>query len=286
VRSSALPINELVHWTIHSKSLSSSRLPSFAGKGLPERMRATGFALLGLTAAAGLALVAVFAQLGFPLLEPAPLPNGPAAGESIAGAERVAPAFASRPPVAAVALVPSPSAGRNVGRSSVPGSSTGHSVVHEGAGEVGTHSPVSTSEPSPEAGSEAPSESEPTATAAPAPAPAPEPVSTPVSSQPSDHSSQQDAGSPPTTATTADSGPGESKSHGSGDHGSDRGVEVSSGHDASPGHDGPKGTPHAPSDSPPAPNPPAAAPPETSDSPTQPGDSNGKALGKGKDKKK
>ncbi|HEY5941757.1 MAG TPA: hypothetical protein VIT89_02705 [Solirubrobacterales bacterium] len=57
------------------KKIGSLRRPSLAGDGLPERMRTTAFAFLGLTAAAGLALVALFAQLGFPLLSPVPLPS-------------------------------------------------------------------------------------------------------------------------------------------------------------------------------------------------------------------
>src|SRR4051812_42024569 len=82
-------MHELVHYTFHSKLRSALRLPSFAGTGLPERMRSISFALMGLTAAAGLALVAIFAQPGFPILSPAPLPDEPSASESISGAERV-----------------------------------------------------------------------------------------------------------------------------------------------------------------------------------------------------
>src|SRR5215218_7784401 len=54
------------------------RRPSLAGTGLAERMRSTAFALLGLTAAAGLALVAIFSQVGWsdlatgPVAEPRP----------------------------------------------------------------------------------------------------------------------------------------------------------------------------------------------------------------------
>ena len=73
-------MHELVHSSLHSKLLSQFRLPSFAGEGLPERMRSISFALLGLTAAAGLALVAIFAQPGFNLISPAPLPDQPSAG--------------------------------------------------------------------------------------------------------------------------------------------------------------------------------------------------------------
>lgn len=61
--------------SVFRKKIGSVRRPSLAGDGLPERMRTTAFAFLGLTAAAGLALVAIFAQLGFPLLSPAPLPS-------------------------------------------------------------------------------------------------------------------------------------------------------------------------------------------------------------------
>jgi hypothetical protein len=55
------------------KLRASPRFPSFAGEGLPERIRSTVFLFLGLTAATGLGLVAVFAQLG-PLPAPEPMP--------------------------------------------------------------------------------------------------------------------------------------------------------------------------------------------------------------------
>src|SRR3954453_23350025 len=82
-------MHELVHSSLHSRLLAWLRLPSFAGDGLPERMRSTTFALLGLTAAGGLALVAIFAQPSFTLLTPAPLPAEPSMNESVAGAEKV-----------------------------------------------------------------------------------------------------------------------------------------------------------------------------------------------------
>src|SRR5215218_1384919 len=82
-------MHELVHSIFHSKLLSALRLPSFAGEGLPERMRSISFALLGLTAAAGLALVAIFAHPGSTLLAPAPLPDRPSAGQSVAEAKKL-----------------------------------------------------------------------------------------------------------------------------------------------------------------------------------------------------
>lgn len=63
--------------SVFRKLSSFLRLPDLIGKGMPERIRSVGFAFLGLTAAAGLALVALFSQMGFPLLAPAPLPSSP-----------------------------------------------------------------------------------------------------------------------------------------------------------------------------------------------------------------
>jgi hypothetical protein len=50
---------------------------SFAGDGLPERIRSTIFAMLGVTAAAGLGLVLLFSRVGTPILSLAPLPAPP-----------------------------------------------------------------------------------------------------------------------------------------------------------------------------------------------------------------
>src|ERR1043165_3402132 len=98
-----MPIHELVRYIRRHVHLPSLRLSSLAGQGMTERIRSTGFALLGLTAAASLALVAIFALPGYSLLAPAPLPDGPTATQSIGGAERALPGRASRPLAAAVA---------------------------------------------------------------------------------------------------------------------------------------------------------------------------------------
>ena len=86
----SLSMHEEVRPPFHTRLRSFLRLSSFAGQGLPERMRSTAFAFLGLTAAAGLALVAFFAQLGFPLLSPAPMPSDPSRANAVAGAKVVA----------------------------------------------------------------------------------------------------------------------------------------------------------------------------------------------------
>jgi hypothetical protein len=215
-----LPINELVHWILHSR-LSSFRIPSFAGKGLPERMRSTAFALLGLTAAAGLALVAIFAQPGFPLLEPAPLPEEPSPRQSIAQAEeltldRKPSAFV--PAVAPRAVAPPPA---SVG-SPAHGSEGGPTGGDAGSGdEVAVQSPappVSTPETSGGGGGSG---------GGGAAAPAPGPVSTPVSSpKPVSPPPEAVASSPPSPEPAP--GPGNSSSAAAAEHASERGVEASS----------------------------------------------------------
>ncbi len=72
-----------------------ARRRSLAGDGLPERMRSTTFALLGITAATGLGLVAVFSQQEWPLLPPGPLPVAPAGPTTVGDA-----AIAAGPSVA------------------------------------------------------------------------------------------------------------------------------------------------------------------------------------------
>ncbi|HEX6780569.1 MAG TPA: hypothetical protein VF125_00925 [Solirubrobacterales bacterium] len=110
-----MPMHEVVRSNLHTKLPRSLRLSSLAGTGLPERMRTTAFAFLGLTAALGLALVAIFAQLNFPLLSPAPLPGeGPSGGHVAAGV-----ALGNGPDVPVAALaggVPAPTAGAPAAR--------------------------------------------------------------------------------------------------------------------------------------------------------------------------
>lgn len=175
-------MHEEVRLNLHSKLPSSLRLSSVAGRGLPERMRSTAFVFLGLTAAAGLALVAVFAQLGFPLLAPEPLPTAASERDAVAGAvalERGPKAIALGQAQDAVAA-PDLSGG---GEPSAPGRS------QAGRAGVGTSpTPVSTSAPDGE-----PVASEPT-----------EPASTPAAEPPASTSAQAPApasSAVPTTST-------------------------------------------------------------------------------------
>lgn len=261
-------MHELVHSLLLSK-LHALRLPSFAGNGLPERMRSISFALLGLTAAAGLALVAIFAQPNFPLLSPAPLPAEPSAHESIAAAKKLPP---DRPTIALLTafLAPAPSdhkgaTGEGEGSAHGPSGSSGAHAGNapEQVAPAAVDVPAPVSAPAPSGGSDngggtgngTGGGSGPGSTTAPQqPAAAP---STPVSSpQPSHPKPEAIASAPKSEPAPA---PGNSSSAAAAEHASERGIEASAG----------AGPPVSA----------ASAAPEPSASP-----GNGKGLAKGHDK--
>lgn len=208
---------EVVDWIGKKRLAAALRRPSLAGTGLPERMRSTIFALLGLTAAAGLALVALFAQPGFPLLEPAPLPREPPARQSVADARRL-PRGHGR----------APSAGRSAGPRA-PAEGTGDRGVGLPAGGTGTEGgpavqapePVAETPEGPSGGRGAPGAKPPPAAATPSPAATP--VAVP---QPAEQATEATASSPPPEAVQA---PGNSSSTAAAEHASERGIEASSG---------------------------------------------------------
>jgi hypothetical protein len=183
-------MHEEMHSHFPRRPLPSPRVPSFAGHGLPERMRTTIFAFLGLTAAAGLALVAIFAQLSFPLLNPAPLPSDPSRANAVAEAravtvnprrtalDRAERARGSFSPVG------SDAAGEGQPVSSAGGAADGPASSSKPAGSADValpagvgDAPVPPTTPSPQAAStpEAAPAPKPTPTPAPAPVPAPPP---------------------------------------------------------------------------------------------------------------
>jgi hypothetical protein len=205
----------------HIKALVSIRLPSFAGQGLPERMRSTVFAFLGLTAAAGLAVVATFAQLGFPLRSPEPLPSIPIKQNAVSEATAV-----DRAPQAALARrhrdsapPPTPSSETSPGgvAQPVPGA-TEPSVVEppapipspDASGVNGgqAKAPRPTPAPTPTTPDSSP----------PPPPPVPEPVPVPVASPP-----------PEATPSALPAGPGNSAAGAAAAHASPRGIEASNG---------------------------------------------------------
>jgi hypothetical protein len=205
-------MHEQMRPVLHKKLIDSVRRTSLAGDGLPERMRSTAFAFLGLTAAAGLALVAIFAQLGFPLLSPAPLPSASPEPNSVgkavplkSGSAAVGLAQAQ----GAAVVAPGTSRGqgnssrtaRNQGSSGVDGSAVGVSGSRSDGDAPDTSDPAA---PSPvPASSPAP-----TTPAQPSPAPVEVPVVSPdsgakpdkaksVSSTPNKPESKPAAAKPP-----------------------------------------------------------------------------------------
>ncbi|HYG96783.1 MAG TPA: hypothetical protein VD741_06700, partial [Solirubrobacterales bacterium] len=206
------------------------RLPSFAGQGLPERLRSTAFAFLGLTAAAGLALVATFAQLGFPVLSPEPMPSGPAKPSAVAGAVAIEPAPRAAPVrrQRGSALQPRPRSEASRGGSAQP--------VSRPAAPAAVETPATTPspDPAPAAGgvnagrTEAPVP-QPTQTPSsapdpspPAPVPLPEPAAEPV---PAPVVSPPPEAAPPALPA----GPGNSSASAAAAHASPQGIESSAG---------------------------------------------------------
>lgn len=168
-------MQELVRSPFHTRPRRSRRLPSFAGTGLPERMRSTAFVFLGLTAAAGLALVAIFAQLNFPLLPPVPLPGGSSEGGSVAKAVALADGKGelALAPAQRSVVVPAARDRRTAGGAVDP--------AEPGVGAVGAPAPLS----APQSDGEG-ADSEPTQT----PPSTPVPPSAPASSGAPDSTSQ------------------------------------------------------------------------------------------------
>ncbi len=159
------------------------RLSSLAGKGMPERIRNFGFAFLGLTAAAGLAVVAIFAQMGFPLLSPSPLPSAPPEPNSISKATALNEGSPAVGPALSRGAVVASSLGAGRGDSTAgPRRGDGSRVDNSAdpvAGSVAGNGSGST-QPSEPAGNPAPAPSP--VPAQPASEPAPVPVETPVAS--------------------------------------------------------------------------------------------------------
>jgi outer membrane biosynthesis protein TonB len=178
-------MHEVVSSNLHSKLF---------GKGLPEQMRSTAFVFLGLTAAAALTLVAIFAQLGFPLLSPVPLPTGPAekgrigdgvalAGERVGSLRRAVATPAVSEPVAR-----GPEERSEAGEAVVPPASGGGAGDRHSAGEVATPAPSPIAPPKappqPPPSADPPDQSPPAASPEPVPAPNPPPAASPAPSPP------------------------------------------------------------------------------------------------------
>lgn len=205
---------EVVLSSLHSKLL---------GNSLPDRMRTTAFALLGLTAAASLALVAIFAQLSFPLLSPAPLPSGPSQGDAVAEAVPVesggsAPIAADRSASAETSVQDGSSAPSREGAAG--GGDTGSGGTGAGGAPEPAGSPPATAPGGSGAGGQPGTAPAPSPSPAPAPDPDPKPARPPASVP---------VASPPGADVSASSaGPGNSSSTAAAANASARGMEASS----------------------------------------------------------
>lgn len=158
--------------------------PSFAGAGLLERMRSTTFALLGVTAAMGLGLVAIVSQQGWPVLPASPLPVAPTEHAEVHDAIAVRSPF----PSSVSRLSPGKRAGKPAAdRGAGPAEARASRL--SGSRQLAAPPPPSSSGPvadgpsgdgaSPPPESAAPPPSQAPA-AAPTPAPAPQPASAPA----------------------------------------------------------------------------------------------------------
>jgi hypothetical protein len=92
--------------------------PSLAGRGLVERMRSTAFALLGVTAAMALGLVALASRQTWPDFPVGPIPTYEAKAGKVDSAVALAPSLAQRDPARATLTA---------GRSTAPGTGVGGS---------------------------------------------------------------------------------------------------------------------------------------------------------------
>ncbi len=206
-----MPMHELVRSSFQTRLF---------GSGLPERMRSTAFAFLGLTAAAGLALVAIFAQLSFPLLSPAPMPSGPPEGNAISPAVAL-----DDSPGASDRANPGPatSGGRITDTNSSGSGSSGPSPQ---PAAVASPAPIATGPDGGTSGGKA--VETPNSDTAPAPAPAPpsKPVSTAVD-DPGPAPKPTATPAQPAVSTTPPA-PGRSQSSAAASHASERGLEASS----------------------------------------------------------
>lgn len=249
-------MHKLVRAISQDKLSKALRIPSLAGDGLPERMRTTAFAFLGLTAAAGLALVAIFAQLSFHVLSPAPLPDEPVDGSTVAEA---VPLYRSPAHVPAVRQ-------RHEAQAAAGDEVNGGGKADAAAGDPAASGGFAPAAPAPSEGGLAPEpadESAPESTGGSTSSPAPEGTSTPAGEPvPRPAPTPAQTASPTPVASPA---PGNSQSSSAAAHASERGIEASSKSMASV---------EAP--------PPVTSPSSPSTEGAGPGNGKGKALGHSK----
>ncbi len=256
-------------------------LPSWAGTKLPERIRSTTFAMLGVTVIAGLGLVALFSQPGWPLRSLGPLsePPPPALHGGVA---------VGHPSASADALVAVATVARGAGQAAPAKAGSGHRSSPTGGAEtvpapteVAAGSPVGdegeapqpapeTAAPAPEAGTTAPAPSGTTGTSPPTTS---SPSSTPTTAGTSGSEGQSEGSGAGGEAEEGDDDHSQGNSgwhghgHGWGSSGG-WGHSSSGGHDESPAPSSGGSSHYTPPPAPPAPSssgqPPSSSPPSSS----------------------
>jgi hypothetical protein len=207
------------------RSLRSAARASVLGNGLLERTRSTTLALLGLTAAIGLAMVALALNQGWPLIEGAPIPGLGGGHEAVGGASVAAPATGrgGHPGLASgaarrVGSAVSTKGARRIGHSAGLGGSQAPRATGLVVSQPTSTSPAAA--PDGNAISEPPPTAEqPTATPAPPPTPTPESITAanPSASSPEPSEIPESTPVPDETPPPEDSAPEESdgeQSHG------------------------------------------------------------------------
>jgi hypothetical protein len=210
--------------------------PSLAGNGLLERMRSTTFALLGITAAMGLGLVALVSQQGWPYLPALPIPAAPPEHAAVHDARVVTPSLIASGPLEFHTGTSGSAQFAGFGGVKGPVIQARGSSHLSGSHQVGGRA---VSPPSPGEGQSA---GEGTAEPAPpsqpvseAPAPTPAPTATPVSApNPASTSTPAPATVAPSTSGAAP--PVSSSSGDDQDHSSAQGHSYGQSHSSEQGH--------------------------------------------------
>ncbi|MCW2987298.1 MAG: hypothetical protein JWM24_236 [Solirubrobacterales bacterium] len=237
--------------------------PSFAGRSLVERMRTTAFALLGVTTAMALGLVALVSHQSWPYLPVGPVPSyQPEHG-------RIDSAIALTPAVVELGISPAEPPAHSVLAGDGPGVTAPNQSRLSGSHRVTSHSAASDPAPGQPGAAGAPSPTPGAVPTSPAAQSAPSaPVATPISAPPAAPTPAPTTPSPSPAPVVA-ANPGKGHAYGK--------EKASAAPKPKPPHPAPTSTPIVPAAVPaPPPVPVAASAPGSSD---DPGNGHGHAYG-------
>ncbi len=231
------------------------RRPSLLGEGMLDRARATSLALLGVTAAVGLAMIALALNLGWPLLAGAPIPGFEDGQQAVGDAAVAAQAEGAGDHVVARGSDAAQQGSQSAARPTEQGATKGPAPEGPrlpGEGIVVSH-PISADSPSGNAPTGAAPSPVPAASQPSVP-PTPEPTSSPAAPDPSSPQPTPASPAPSTSVLTSD----EVRER---DHGRHSGRRASRGN-PSPEAEDDSDESEARGRSEPTPGPPAGSPPD------------------------